>query len=141
MKKNLLKVVIPVVILVLIATIYITRPNFTKGTTIDMQGKDDIISVSLNMNTGYNNEFVVKLATEELESPSQVFVDILAKDKSIYTNRLEKEENDNFPQSGIYKDSFDSIKELEKNYKDILVSVSFNEQSFQIPLTSIKILE
>ncbi len=88
MKNNLLKIVIPVVILVLISTIYITRPNFTKGTTIDMQGKDD-----------------------------------------------------NFSQSGIYKDSFNSIKDLEKSYKDISVSVTFNEQSFQIPLTSIKILE
>ena len=141
MKKNFLKFVILVVILVLIVTIYTTKSNFTKGTTIDMQGKDDIVSVSLNMNTGYDNELVVKLVTEEFESPSQVFVDILAKDKSIYTNKLEKEENDNFPQFGIYKDNFDSIRDLEKNYKDISVSVTFSEQSVQIPLTSIKILE
>ena len=141
MKKNLLKIVITVVILVLIVSIYTTKTNLTKGTTIDMQGKDNIVRVSLNMNTGYNNELVVRLVTEEFEPPSQVFVDILAKDKSIYTNRLEKEENDNFPQSGIYKDSFNSIKDLEKSYKDISVSVTFNEQSFQIPLTSIKIFE
>ncbi len=141
MKKNLLKIAIPVVILVLIVTIYTTKTNLTKGTTIDMQGKDNIVRVSLNMNTGYNNELVVRLVTEEFEPPSQVFVDILAKDKSIYTNKLEKEENDNFPQAGIYKDNFDSIKDLEKNYKDISVSVTFNEQSFQIPLTSIEILE
>lgn len=141
MKKNHLKFVIVVVILLLIVTIYTAKSKFTKGTTIDMQGNDDIVRVSLNMNTGYNNELVVRLVTEDFEPPSQVFVDILAKDKSIYTNKLEKEENDNFPQAGIYKDNFDSIKDLEKNYKDISVSVTFNEQSFQIPLTSIEILE
>ena len=70
MKKNLLKILIPVVVLVLVATIYITKSNFTKGTTIDMQGTEDIVRVTLNMNTGYNNELVVRLVTEEFEPPS-----------------------------------------------------------------------
>ncbi len=125
----------------IILAVYATRPNFIQGTTIDMQGNKDFLRASLNINTGYNNELVIRLLTEEFEPPLEIFIEILAKDKSIYTNKLEKEENDNFPRSGIYKDSFDSIKDLEKNYKDISVSVTFNEQSFQIPLTSIKILE
>ena len=67
MKNNLLKIAIPIMILVLIVTIYTTKSNFTKGTTIDMQGKDGIVRVSLNINTGYNNELVVRLVTEEFE--------------------------------------------------------------------------
>lgn len=141
MKKNFLKFVIPVTILVIIVAIYTTKFNFTKGTTIDMQGNKDILRVSLNINTGYNNELTIRLVAEELEPPSEILVDILAKDKSIYTNKLEKERKDNSPQFVVYKDSFDSIRDLEKNYKDISVSVIFNEESVQIPLTSIKIFE
>lgn len=92
MRKNLLKFVIPVTILVIIVAIYTTKSNFTKGTTIDMQGNKDILKVSLNINTGYNNELVIRLVAEGFELPSEIFVDILAKDKSIYTNKLEKKE-------------------------------------------------
>lgn len=141
MKKKLFKIGVPILILVLLATLFITKYNYTKAATIDLQGTSDIIGVSININTGYNNELVVRIVTEEFMPPSQVFVDVLAKGTSIYSNKLEKEENDKFPDLGIYKDNFNSINELEKNYKDISVSVSFNEQSFLVPVTSIEIDE
>jgi len=111
-----------------------------KNTTIDMTGKNDMWRASLNMNIGYNNELVITLVTEEFDPRSEVIVDILAKGKSVYSDKL-KIRKDDFPHSGIYKSNFHSVKYLEKNYKDVSIVVSFNDETITIPLTSIEIME
>jgi hypothetical protein len=140
MKRNHLKIIITIVFIGICLILYIVRYNMTKNRIIDMTGSNDAWRASLNMAIGYNNELVIKLVTEEFEPPSEVFVDILVKNESVYNKKLEIE-HDNFPHSGIYKCYFDSIKYLEKNYKDVSVFVNFNNEAITIPLTSIKIIE
>ncbi len=140
MKRNHLKIITIIVFIGICLIFFITRFNMTKNRGIDMTGRNDEWRASLNIAIGYNNELVITLVTEEFEPPSEVFVDILVKDKSVYKNKLEIE-HDNFPHSGIYKSYFDSIKYLEKNYKDVSVFVNFNNETITIPLTSIKIIE
>ena len=120
--------------------LYMTSCNTEKNKTIDMNGKNDVWRASLNINTGYNNDLVIRLITEEFEPPSEISVDVLAKDKSVYSESLKIEEDD-FPHAGIYKSNFDSVKYLEKNYKDVSIIVSFNNETIIIPLDSIEIIE
>lgn len=126
MNKNLFKFVIPGTILVIIIFIDSMQSNLTKGRTIDIKGSNGIVSASLNMRIGYNNELMIKLITaeEEFDPPSEIFIDIKAKGKSIHTNKLKKE-NDKYLDFGAYKETFNSIRKLEKNYTDVMVSVSF----------------
>lgn len=114
--------------------------SMAKNTTIDMTGRNGMWRASLNMNIGYNNELVVTLATEEFEPPSEVTVDVFAKGESVYSNKL-KIKKDDFLHSGIYKSNFDSVNYLEKNYKDVSIVVSFNDESITIPLNSIDIIK
>lgn len=140
MKRNLLKTIVTIGFIGICLILYITKFNVITNRSIDMTGTNDIWRASLNIQTGYNNELVIILSTEEFEPPSEVFVDILVKNKSVYNNKL-KIRQDDFLRFGIYKHSFDSIKYLEKNYKDVSVFVNFNDETIIIPLTSIEIIE
>lgn len=125
------------IIIVIFLFIYMIRFSIMRNTIIDIVGNNNMWKASLNMQIGYNNELVITLTTEKFEPPSEIFVDILVKDKSVYTDKLEIEDN-NFSQFGIYKCNFNSIKYLEKNYKDVSVTVSVNDELITIPLNSIK---
>lgn len=138
MKRNLLKVTL--ITLLMSMTLYMTSCNTEKNKTIDMNGKNDVWRAYLNMNTGYNNELVIRLVTEEFDPPSEIIVDVLAKEKSVYSENLRIEEDD-FPHAGTYRSNFDSVKYLEKNYKDVSIVVSFNNETIIIPLDSIEIIE
>lgn len=140
MKRNFLRIITIIGFIGICLILYITQFNMVKNRIIDMTGNNDEWKTSLNMHIGYNNELVITLVTEKFEPPSEIFVDILVKDKSVYNNKL-KIKQDNFPHSGIYRCYFDSIKYLEKNYKDVSVFVNFNDETITIPLTSIKIIE
>ncbi len=138
MKRNMLKFTLIIFLVSMI--FYMTSCNMAKNTTIDMTGRNDMWRASLNMNIGYNNELVITLSTEEFEPPSEVVVDILAKGRNVYSDKL-KIRKDDFPHSGIYKSNFDSIKYLEKNYKDVSIVVSFNDETITILLNAIDIIE
>ena len=94
--------------------LYVTRTNISKNSIIDITGNNDVWRASLNIHLSYNNELVIRPATDEFEPPSEISIDILVKDKSIYTDKLEIIKNDKTSKLGIYKCTFDSNKYLEK---------------------------
>lgn len=140
MKPKHLKIITIVGIIGICLIIYITRFNLSTNKNIDMTGNEDAWRASLNVQIDYNNELVITLITEEFKPPSEVFVDILVKDKSVYNSKLKREQDD-FLHAGIYKEHFDSIKHLERNYEDVSVLVSVNDETIKIPLNSIEIIE
>lgn len=109
----------------------------TRKEIIDMNGSNDFWRASLNIHPRYRCELVISPATDEFELPTEIYIDVLAKDKSIYTDNLKIIKNKNYSEFGIYRITFDSNKYLESNYKDIYVVVSFNDENSKIPLTLI----
>ena len=144
MKKNNWKILSGIGFIGVVLVLYITVFNSTAYSTIDMTGnhtgETGIWEVSLNTHVGYDNELVATLVTEEFEPPSEVFVEILVEGQNIYETKLKKEEDD-FADSGVYKDMFDAMEDLEKNYGDVSVSLDFDGESITIPLTSIETIE
>lgn len=140
MRKTSWIIIVLVLVLLVIVFIYNTGNRTVKGTIIDMKGREDNVSVSLNMNTGYSNELVVTIVKDEAKPPIYIYVDILFEGKSLDMKMLKIEE-DNFQNMGTYRYNFDSIKQLESNYRNIVVSVSFDKQTKKIPLDSIEIME
>lgn len=76
-------------------------------------------------------------ATDEFDLPSAIIIDVLVRDRSIYTDRLEIVNNENFPNYGTYKCRFDSNKYLEKNHKDVNVLISYGDGESMVELTMI----
>lgn len=138
MKRNIQKIALITILTSMV--LYMISCNMEKNKTIDMTGNNDVWRASLNISIGYDNELVIKLVTEEFDPPSKINVDVLAKEKSVYSDNLKMIKND-FPHSGIYKSSFGSVKYLEKNYKDVSIVVVFNDESIIISLDSIEIIE
>ena len=138
MKKNIQ--IIALITILMSMVLHMISCNTEKNKTIDMTGNNDVWRASLNINMGYDNELVIKLVTEEFDPPSKIIVDVLAKEKSVYSDNLKIIEDD-FPHSGIYKRSFGSVRYLEKNYKDVSIVVVFNDESIIISLDSIEIIE
>ena len=137
MKKNYLKFISVFIVIGILFIIYITRVGVPKGTGIDLTGKNDTWRASLNVITGYDNELVITLVTEEFDIPSEVFVDVLVKNKSVYSQEIEKG-NDDFPHAGIYRGYFDTVKYLEKNYNNVTLVVKSNDETITIPLEARK---
>ena len=144
MKKNKWKILSGIGFIGVALILYITVFNSTAYSTIDMTGnhtgETGMWEVSLNTQVGYDNELVATLVTEEFEPPSEVFVEILVEGQNIYETNLKKEEDD-FSDSGVYKGMFDAIEVLEKNYEEVTVTVSFDDETVTIPLTSIETME
>ncbi|WP_313233756.1 hypothetical protein [Tissierella praeacuta] len=135
MKKNISKILI-IIIFISICSILYTKS--VKTDIVDVRGNNDFWRASLNINPRYNCELVISPATDEFELPSEINVDVLVKNKSIYTDKLRIIKNKNFSKFGVYKSTFDSNKYLERNYKDVYVVINFNDETSEIPLTLIK---
>ena len=141
MGKNFLKTIVVIVILSVILFFYITHDRIEKNTTIDMTGYKTYWNASLNINVGYNNELVISLSTDKFKPPSEIHVDILVKEKNIYNEDLKSIENDNFPNPNVYKSSFKSTNYLEKNYKNVSIIITFDNETIKIPLDSVNIID
>lgn len=138
MKRYILKITL--ITLLMSMVLYMTSCSVEKNIIIDMQGSNDLWNAYLNVNTGYTYSLMVTLVAEEFDPPTEIGVDVLVKEKSVYSDIIKIKEED-YPHFGVYESRFDSVKYLEKNYENVSVVVDFDDETIAIPLNLIEIID
>lgn len=137
MKNNIFKFLSVVILIFICLVLYLTRPNKLKHDIIDITGNNGVWSADLNINVGYNTTLVIAPSTDKFELPPDIFIDVLVKGESIYTDNIKIAKNKNFPKYGTYKCRFKSDKYLVKNFKDVSIIVSYSDVTSKVELTMI----
>lgn len=136
MKRNFLKVFIVIALISSCIIFYAINSSYPKhNSSINLTGRDEFFKVYLNMQVGYRNELMILPGKyEDFEMPSEIIVEVFAKDKSVYTDILKFIPSTNFENYGKYTARIDSNKNLERNYKDVHVAIRFNDEVSKILL-------
>ncbi len=143
MKRNLLKIFIAIGFIIICLFFYAINSNFPNhNSSIDLTGSDSYWRASLNIQVGYRSELIIRTSKyEEFEVPSEISIEIIAKDKSVYSDNLKFIPDTNFKNSGKYTIHLESNKYLERNYRKLYLVIRFDDETSKIPLREKIVIE
>jgi len=137
MKRNSLYIFIGIIFISVFTIFYLINTNTVNNSkTIDLKGSNIIWSASLNINLKYDSELIIRPQREDYEVPSEISVEIIVNENSVYIGNLKYIPDTNGFLIGKYMVTLISGDYFNKDIEDEEVSiiVRYNNESSSILL-------
>ena len=137
MKRNSLYILIGILFISLFTFFFLFNTNSENNNkTIDLKGSNIIWSASLNIILNHDSELIIRPQREDYEVPSEISVEIIVNENSVYIGNLEYIPDTNGFLIGKYMVNLNSSDYFNKDIEDkyVYIIIRYNDESSSILL-------
>lgn len=137
MKRNSLYILIGILFISLFTFFFLFNTNSENNNkTIDLKGSNIIWSASLNIILNHDSELIIRPQREDYEVPSEISVEIIVNENSVYIGNLEYIPDTNGFLIGKYMVNLNSGDYFNKDIEDkyVYIIIRYNDESSSILL-------
>ena len=101
---------------------------------INLDGKDKFWKATLNIILKYDSELNIRPMRDDFSIPSEIDIDIIIDNKSVYTDKLEYIQDHDGSLLGKYTVKINSSDYFDKSIEKVTIIIKYNNESSTIVL-------